>query len=114
PIGCPIAISISNDSSSPVFSVPCPYQILNGHGVVIDAPLCPAPAIPPNPGATFTAYWTQVDANGHPVPPGSYTVVALLPPGFGAQAFSITIGGAVSGVAALCVAAGGNIGAEAD
>lgn len=103
PSGCPVSISISNDTALTLFTGVCPYQVIDGGGAVVFTPICIAIAQILNPGDTFSTQWDQTDDNGNPVPPGNYVVQVQLPGGGGSQQHAITIGGADAGVAPLGV-----------
>src|SRR5262245_32740215 len=72
PIGCPVSISISNDTASTTFTGPCPFQVRNEHGITIFSPICPLLALPLDPGKTFSTTWDQIDNNFVQVPAGIY------------------------------------------
>src|SRR5688572_15635932 len=61
PIGCPISISISNDTNATYFTGVCPFVIRDSSGTAIFTPFCIAIVNPISPGATFTTYWQQND-----------------------------------------------------
>src|SRR5262245_37466477 len=102
PIGCPVSISISNDSAASTFTGPCPYQVRNAHGIPIFSPICPLLALPLDPGKTFSTTWDQIDDNFVQVPARTYTIDVFLV-GAPIQHHTIMVGGAVSGVAPLGV-----------
>jgi hypothetical protein len=90
PIGCPIAISVANDTNAAIFLPnPCPFQVRNAAGAVIYSPFCIQIIVNVNPGAVFTAYWNQVDNNGSQVPAGTYFVDVTMPGGMSTTSITI-------------------------
>jgi hypothetical protein len=100
--GCPIAISISNDTTSTVWTGICPYTVKDGVGNVVYTPICIAIALQIVPGGTFTANWPQIDNNGSQVLAGLYQIEVSVP-GVGIQKHPVVIGGTDAGVAPLGV-----------
>ncbi len=99
PIGCPVSISISNDSNQGFWMGVCPWQVLKGSTPVF-SPICIQIAKLLSPGETFSTEWHQNDDFGNPVPPGKYTVRVFLPTGI-QQDHLVQIGGTDAGMAAL-------------
>ncbi|HYC76580.1 MAG TPA: hypothetical protein VEI02_03030 [Planctomycetota bacterium] len=96
PVGCPIWISVSNDTPSGIFlSSPCPYVVKDAFGVAIYTPFCIAIIQPIAAGGTFTTTWPQINDFGIPVGAGNY-VVQVNHPG-GPTNVPITISTAATG-----------------
>lgn len=82
PVGCPISVSISNDTSFGTTTGICYYEVKDASGALVFTFLaCPQIAVFVPPGATYTLTWDQRDVFGVQVPPGRYQVEVKLPTG---------------------------------
>jgi hypothetical protein len=82
PIGCAIAITVANDTASPItYNDPCTFQVRDSLGVVIFTPLCIQVITTVNPGGLLLSFWPQVDNLGTQVVPGTYFVDVFFPGG---------------------------------
>jgi hypothetical protein len=80
PMGCPIPIVIANDTASNItLPNPCPYHVKDAGGTVVFSPICIQIIVDLPPGGALISFWQQQDDFGVQVPPGTYTVEALLP-----------------------------------
>ena len=99
PIGCPITISISNDTND-IYWVGCPlHGVRDAAGVPVLILGCNAAVTPMSPGATTTTYWPQTDTSGTQVPPGTYLIDFWV--GSIVQTQSVTIGGVDAAISIL-------------
>jgi len=74
PYGCPIPVTVTNDTDAPIFHTPCPPTVFDENGVLVFSLACPQIAIELAPGESSTTFWPQVDMLGQPVPEGVYFV----------------------------------------
>ena len=74
PVGCPITMSFTNNTTALLITNLCPYQVYDQSGTLIYTPQCFLIAIIVPPGGTFTAEWDQADDQGVPFAPGTYRV----------------------------------------
>lgn len=104
PAGCPVAVSISNDTAADAYTKLCPFRVFDAAtGADVYAPFCAAIAVTIAPGDTFTTSWDQRDDFGNPVPPGAYVVEVQAGVGGSLDLHPITVGGADASVAPLGV-----------
>lgn len=103
PIGCPVAVSVSNDGPTGAFTSGCFFNVFDMAGNLVYAPNCTGAVMELLPGATLYSFWLQDDINGGQVAPGSYKVNVSLPDGAGGQSHLVTIGGADASVAPIGV-----------
>ena len=103
PVGCPIQITLSNDTGVAVATGICPFEIQDAAGNLVFAPACIEILVFIQPGDTFTTQWDQVDQNGNQVPPGSYQVRVNEPDG-DVEFHKVEIGGTAAAIAPLGVA----------
>ncbi len=101
PIGCPVSISVSNDTNSTYFTSYCPFVIRDSGGTTIFTPFCIAIVNPIAAGSTFTTYWAQNNDSGLQVPPGTYFVDVFI--SGATQSTPVVIGGADAAVSILGV-----------
>jgi len=85
PLGCPIAIALSNDTQAILWTGVCPYRVLDLQGTVVHTPTCIALARQIPVGGTFFTTWNQIDNTGNQVPQGTYVVEVQLPGGITAR-----------------------------
>lgn len=103
PVGCPIQINISNDTSVDVGTGVCPFLVLDASQSVIYDPICIQILANIDPGGTFNTEWPQIDDTGNQVAPGLYVVRVFEPDGDTTD-HPIAIGDFAAGVAPLGVA----------
>lgn len=74
PYGCPIPVTVTNDTDTTIFHSPCPPTVFDDNAVLVYAPTCVQLAIPLAPGESHTVFWPQIDQLGQQVPEGVYFV----------------------------------------
>lgn len=74
PYGCPIPVTVTNDTNAPIFHTPCPPTVFDGNGVLVFTVACPQIAVELAPGESWTTFWPLIDMFGQPVPEGVYFV----------------------------------------
>jgi hypothetical protein len=104
PLGCPIAISMSNDGATDTsVGDACPFEVRTAAGAVVFDLACPTfAAVPLAVGDTIVSHWDLHDNFGQLVPPGDYLVTVELPEGPW-QTHAITLGGPAAAIAQLGV-----------
>lgn len=103
PVGCPIKMSITNDTAATIGTGACYYSVYDAvTGAPVYAPfICIFIWLPIGPGQTLTTDWPQITTSGAAVPPGQYTVNISLPSGAGTYSSSLTIVPATPSSAAI-------------
>ncbi len=93
PIGCPIQMTITNDTASVIGTGACYYQVYDAiTGAPVYAPMfCVMIWLPIGPGQTLTMEWPQINSSGGPVPAGQYVAKITLPNGGGQVSRNFTI-----------------------
>lgn len=93
PVGCPLQMTITNDTASVIGTGACYYQVHDANtGAAVYAPMfCVMIWLPIGPGQTLTKEWPQINNSGNPVPPGQYVATITLPNGLGQVSRNFTI-----------------------
>lgn len=82
PVGCPIQVSVANESSTSIDLEPRYYSVTDSAGQRVFPAISPIVApylIPLEPGQVWEGFWPQVDVDGQQVPPGTYDIHVFLP-----------------------------------
>lgn len=74
PQGCPVSVSITNDTELIAGIFNCPFQILDEDLDVVFIPECFPIELLVGPLGTLTWIWDQTNLDGDPVRPGTYFV----------------------------------------
>ena len=90
PVGCPIQISISNDTTSVHGTGVCPFRVIDAGGGIVAPGACIEILQLLMPGDTLVATWDQNDSMGNPVAPGTYQIEVDMPDGT-VQTHTVTI-----------------------
>ncbi|MBM3977023.1 MAG: hypothetical protein FJ299_08545 [Planctomycetes bacterium] len=104
PLGCPIAIAMSNDGLVDTsLADACPFEVHTAAGVVVFDLSCPTLVpIPLGVGDTVVSHWDLTDNFGQPVLPGDYLVSVEVPIG-PPQVHKVKLGGPAAALAQLGV-----------
>jgi len=92
PLGCPVTVVLTNDTSAPVGTAVCPFLVFDASGSLVYGPPCILILQWIPPGGTFVTQWDQVNNFGAQVPPGQYQVDVTVP-GVGVTTHAVTLTG---------------------